>query len=179
MSEAEDRTHAEWVGMMLTTGLRSSGWDLTQPDNELLKSVVALIAPLIPPQKESANEALLPYEREKPKVVEGDNPSSPDPKARSSPPDKELPTEGTLDYQWQSYSVTLRILGTSRRQAVRLALAAGASHIHFHDPIPVAWLRREDDTKTELPVPPVSEVPGLPHELIDRELRRKRMGSEE
>lgn len=136
----------------------------------LLRQILPLVETYA--RKSPEDEALLRGARAFLRSLEEHSPSPLDPKVHSTLPDKEPLKVGKSGDPGRTYSGTLRILGISRRQAVRLALAAGASHIHFQDPIPVAWLRREDDTQ-------VSEVPGLPHELIDRERLKKQAESEE
>lgn len=117
-------------------------------------------------RKSAESEALLRGARAFLKSLECDSSSAPDPKAHSSPPDKESPEEDKSDYPWRTYSVTMKVPGLTRRRAVRLALAMGADHLLFRDPIPVAWLRHPLDPLGN--TAPMTEIPGLPHEIIDR-----------
>ncbi len=115
----------------------------------LLRQVLPLVETY--GRKTPEDEALLRGARAYLKSLECDSSSAPDPKAHSSPPDKQPPAEDKSEYPGRDYSVTMKIPGgPSREGAVRLALAMGADHILFQDPIPVAWLRREDDTKAVL-----------------------------
>ncbi len=65
------------------------------------------------------NEELLRSGRDRLRELESDSSKSPDPKARSSPPDKVPAEEDKSKYQWQSYSVTGRLSPNPARDEQR------------------------------------------------------------